>query len=530
MKKCFACVSILILSLSFSISQNNYYEETIVYNDGLEFGQLFGSEMTTNSEDLLVTSNGSIHFYSVIDGYWTEYQTVESEQNNTEFGFPVQLVGNVAYVGANNDGSGKVFIYEKVNDYWQQDGFIRTYDPHVHSFGKMFFIMEDIAIINARFSTTSEYFDVVYIFQNDGENWWQVDRIDIIDSNVGGLFINQETAFIGLPHLNGTSEGSGAVIIYTNNGNDWIEASYIEPSLPVLDGNFGKEICMVDDYLFISADGTLSSTNYGGIVYVYTYDITNGWVEYDLLVSSDSTDGDHFGAEIDAFNDNLVISAVGNRDGGYGSGSAYIFSINSMNNQWVETNKIIPSDLLTGDFFGGGCTISNNYVFISSPMKENLTGAVYIYDPNDTTLHSNFAGDVRNGNAPVTVQFTSVPQGNPTSYEWDFNSDGFVDSTEPHPEFTYNIDGTYTVTLTVFDETGSDAGIKEDYIQVISDILFGDVNLSGSLDVGDIVLYVDFVLGFSEPTEDQFLAGDVNYSGGIDIIDIVMVIDEILGL
>ncbi|NOZ07967.1 MAG: hypothetical protein GXO91_03695, partial [FCB group bacterium] len=45
----------------------------------------------------------------------------------------------------------------------------------------------------------------------------------------------------------------------------------------------------------------------------------------------------------------------------------------------------------------------------------------------------------------------------------------------------------------------------------------------------DLVIYIDFVLGYSEPEEEQFLAGDVNYSWQIDIIDIVMVIDEILG-
>jgi len=55
------------------------------------------------------------------------------------------------------------------------------------------------------------------------------------------------------------------------------------------------------------------------------------------------------------------------------------------------------------------------------------------------------------------------------------------------------------------------------------------VDQSGELDVGDLVLFIAFVLGNAEPTEEQFLAGDVDYSGQIDIIDIVMVIDEILG-
>ncbi len=66
-------------------------------------------------------------------------------------------------------------------------------------------------------------------------------------------------------------------------------------------------------------------------------------------------------------------------------------------------------------------------------------------------------------------------------------------------------------------------------IQLSSSVSVGDVNGDGFLNVSDMVLYIDFILGYSEPEEDQFLAGDVNYSGQIDIINIVMVIDEILG-
>ena len=218
---------------------------------------------------------------------------------------------------------------------------------------------------------------------------------------------------------------------------------------------------------------------------------------------------------------------MNNDDAGMGSGSAYIFEL--VSDQWVEVKKIIPSDSRNGDFFGSAVSMNEDYVIIGAPDKNNLEGAVYVYDPHDTSLHANFAADVRNGNAPVTVQFTSVPQGNPTAYEWDFNSDGFIDSTDPHPQFTYQINGVYTVTLTVYDETGIDDEVKTGYIQVLSDILFGDVDQSGELDVGDLVLFVAFVLGDAEPNEDQFIAGDINYSGQIDIIDIVMVIHEILG-
>jgi len=290
--------------------------------------------------------------------------------------------------------------------------------------------------------------------------------------------------------------------------------------------NFGSSILKTENYLFIGAP-IQGDEPYAGFVFVYQ-NVNGEWVEQQILTIGEETQTIGFGYDIDGNDSTIVIGAPYEEDAGLASGAAYIFK--NINGTWQRIKKIIPSNLEYGDMFGTTVSMTDDFVFIGAPMKNGLEGAVYVYDPHDTTLHANFAGDVRNGNAPITVQFTAVPQGNPTAYEWDFNSDGFIDSTEPHPQFTYYIDGVYTVTLTVYDETGNDSEIKEDYIQVVSDILFGDVDLSGSLDVGDLVVYVDFILGYSEPEEDQFLAGDVNYSGQIDIIDIVMVIDEILGM
>ncbi len=54
------------------------------------------------------------------------------------------------------------------------------------------------------------------------------------------------------------------------------------------------------------------------------------------------------------------------------------------------------------------------------------------------------------GNTPLLVSF-SVEAGNQTitSYAWDFNNDGAVDSTNATPTYTYNQEGTYTVSVNV---------------------------------------------------------------------------------
>ena len=58
--------------------------------------------------------------------------------------------------------------------------------------------------------------------------------------------------------------------------------------------------------------------------------------------------------------------------------------------------------------------------------------------------------------------------------------------------------------------------------------LYGDVNFDGYLDVTDIILVVNFILG-DTPTEEQFLTADMNQDGTLNILDVIQVVSEILG-
>ena len=62
---------------------------------------------------------------------------------------------------------------------------------------------------------------------------------------------------------------------------------------------------------------------------------------------------------------------------------------------------------------------------------------------------ANFTENNTNGLGPLNVQFNDQSTGDITSYAWDFNNDGTIDSTEQNPTCTFNAPGTYTVTETV---------------------------------------------------------------------------------
>jgi len=70
------------------------------------------------------------------------------------------------------------------------------------------------------------------------------------------------------------------------------------------------------------------------------------------------------------------------------------------------------------------------------------------------------------GEKPLTVQFTDESTEDPNSWSWDFGDD--ESSNDQSPKHTYQKVGTYTVTLTATNDTGSDDEIKVDYITVIA--------------------------------------------------------------
>jgi len=58
--------------------------------------------------------------------------------------------------------------------------------------------------------------------------------------------------------------------------------------------------------------------------------------------------------------------------------------------------------------------------------------------------------------------------------------------------------------------------------------LYGDVNFDGSLDITDVILLVNFVLG-QTPTEEEGLTADFNQDGIINILDVISLVGDILG-
>jgi len=88
-----------------------------------------------------------------------------------------------------------------------------------------------------------------------------------------------------------------------------------------------------------------------------------------------------------------------------------------------------------------------------------------------------FSATPANGHPPLDVQFTDKSTGNISSWEWDFNGNGVIDSIIQNPQYTYENPGNYTVSLTVRGPKGNDTEVKQDYIEVTRGPYFADFTI-----------------------------------------------------
>lgn len=88
------------------------------------------------------------------------------------------------------------------------------------------------------------------------------------------------------------------------------------------------------------------------------------------------------------------------------------------------------------------------------------------YEDGGMPLYVNFTATPVSGVMPLEVQFMNLSHGIIVRYEWDFDNDGTIDSTDSGGFHTYTQPGLYTVKLIAYGNGGSITEVKTDYIAV----------------------------------------------------------------
>jgi hypothetical protein len=207
------------------------------------------------------------------------------------------------------------------------------------------------------------------------------------DSNATGINGNQS---------DNSASFSGAVYVFTRNGNSWSQQAYLKASNTEASDQFGRSVAISGNTVVVGApveasnatgvngdqsDNTALET---GAAYVFTRD-GNTWSQQAYLKASNTEAEDLFGDAVTIAGDTVVVGAwreASNTTGINGdqndnsavnAGAAYVFTRND--NTWSQQAYLKASNTEASDNFGFSVAIVDNTVVIGAENEDsNATG------------------------------------------------------------------------------------------------------------------------------------------------------------
>jgi len=177
---------------------------------------------------------------------------------------------------------------------------------------------------------------------------------------------------------NGANDAGSAYIFDGPTGAELVE---MFPQDPTPGAEFGFSVGASGGRAVIGAkhDNDFGTNTGSG----YFFDLFTGQQTFKLL-ASDAAAGDQFGFSSAIDGDRAILGAVDNTDHGVGSGSAYLFDVDT----GLETFKLLPTDGAAQDRFGFSVSISGDRALVGAYGDDDSgpsSGSVYLYDASTGT-------------------------------------------------------------------------------------------------------------------------------------------------
>ncbi len=139
---------------------------------------------------------------------------------------------------------------------------------------------------------------------------------------------------------------------------------------------FGWAVDISNNIAIVSAERDSDKALYSGAAYLF--DVATG-TELFKLTASDAAIVDSFGFSVAINGTRAIVGAIGDRDNGLDSGSAYLFDVTT----GVELTKLVPSDGAEYDWFGYSVGISGNTAIVGARRDDDNgsdSGSAYLFD------------------------------------------------------------------------------------------------------------------------------------------------------
>ncbi|MEM7065779.1 MAG: hypothetical protein AAF572_21775 [Cyanobacteria bacterium P01_B01_bin.77] len=315
-----------------------------------------------------------------------------------QFGFAVALDGNNALISAplaneNGSNSGAAYLFNTTTGSLIQT-FLNPVPTGDDEFGHSLAIDEETVLIGTPFSDReAPNSGAAYLF--DGATGDLLQTFLNPTPEGGDLFgdvvaLDNDKVLIGAFLDNEGATNSGATHLFDAvTGN--LLRTFVNPT-PANGDLFGRAVAMEGDRALISAPFDGDDTTQRGTVYLF--DTVTGEILQTFQNPSASA-GEAFGLSVALSSDNVLIGANLNDGGGENSGAAYLFDATTGKHLQTFLNPT-PDE---GDLFGNTVALEQNNLLVGAIGDNDggdNSGAVYLFQqfqpPLSDLIHVSFNG------------------------------------------------------------------------------------------------------------------------------------------
>lgn len=429
-------------------------EWVAIYGDTLAVGAVYEDSSATGINGDQANNSakdaGAVYVYTRNGSEWSQQAYIKASNTDAEdrFGSSPAISGDTLVMGAEYEDSsatgingdqannsatdaGAVYVFTRSGTAWSQQAYIKASNTGGGDrFGQSVAISGDTLVVGAEFEDSSATgingdqannsagdAGAVYVFVRSGTGWSQQAYLKASNAEAGDRFgrsvaISGNTLVVGAfdedsgvngDQGNNSTQGAGAVYVFTRNGTEWSQQAYLKASNADEKDRFGRIVAISGETLVVGAtledssatgingDQHSNSASNSGAVYVFTRHGT-AWEQQAYIKASNTNggnsigdDGDFFGASVAISGDTLVVGAEGEASSALGingdqgsnlapyAGAAYIFERSG--SEWNQQTYLKASNTGRADAFGVSVALSGDTVAVGAVQEgSNATG------------------------------------------------------------------------------------------------------------------------------------------------------------
>ena len=271
------------------------------------------------------------------------------------FGYAVALDGDTVVIGAPSndpggiDEAGAAYVFTRTGTAWTLQAKLLPADGATGDwFGRDVGISGDTVIVGApRDDDKGNNSGSAYVFTRTGTTWTLQAKLTASDGATDdgfgwrGVAVNGDTVIVGAWHDDDNGANSGSAYIFTRTGTTWTQQAKLLPGDGAAGDEFGISAALEGDTVIVGSHWDDDKGSKSGSAYIFTRAGTT-WTQQAKLVASDGATDDVFGRRVALSDDTAIVGAWKDRDNGFDSGSAYIFTRSGTT--WTEQAKLLASD------------------------------------------------------------------------------------------------------------------------------------------------------------------------------------------